>query len=132
MNKFRLLLLISVILVTVVSIASQSYSGENGKFPKSDYLLSRLEYSKLKSENIKSAGIIRYTIAGVEEKNLTDRVEIDKVYNYLSQIRLGRETDMSCTDNTTVYIFNLEDGTKLSIEKECDWIILGNKSYMIK
>ena len=39
---------------------------------------------------------------------------------------------MGCDDNTTVYSFVLRDNTKVSIEVECDWIVLEGKNYNFK
>ena len=39
---------------------------------------------------------------------------------------------MACEDNTTVYLITLKDGKKKTITIECDWIIIGDKRYLIE
>ncbi|MBQ3311296.1 hypothetical protein IJG72_04390 [bacterium] len=93
------------------------------------------EYSDYKNftlENIKSLKIIRYTEAGISEKNIDDKVTINRIYNYLNKIKISNESKMSCTDNTTIYSFILKDNSKISIEIECDWIVIKGKNYNFK
>ena len=39
---------------------------------------------------------------------------------------------MACEDNTTVYVLYQKDGSKVSIEFECNWLVIGRKRYLIK
>ena len=47
-------------------------------------------------------------------------------------MKIGRKTEMSCDDNTTIYVFTLADETKLSLEIECDWVVIDNVKYILK
>ena len=38
---------------------------------------------------------------------------------------------MTCDDNTKIYVFNMDNGSSISVEIECDWVVLGNKRYEI-
>ena len=53
------------------------------------------------------------------------------MYNSVKNIRVGKETNRACEDNTTVYIFNMKDNTQFKVEIECDWVVIGNKRYNI-
>ena len=72
---------------------------------------------------------MRYTEAGTSEKIINKKAEIISIYNYLSNIKILDETNMSCTDNTTIYSFILDDGSKVSVEIECDWMVINGKNY---
>ena len=39
---------------------------------------------------------------------------------------------MACEDNTWVYKFHLKDGQDVSIEFECQWLVLGRNRYTVK
>ena len=39
---------------------------------------------------------------------------------------------MTCEDNTTIYTFILTDNTEITIEKECDWLVIDKKRYKIE
>ena len=73
--------------------------------------------------------IIRYTESGISEKSIVDKILINQIYNYLSQIKLTNESKMGCTDNTTIYSFTLNDNSNITIEIECDWIVIEGKNY---
>ena len=96
------------------------------------YLLDYSKYQKITLENIKSLKIIRVTEGGKRQQYIDNKTEIKKIYNYLKQIKLTSESVMGCDDNTTVYSFVLRDNTKVSIEVECDWIVLEGKNYNFK
>ena len=97
---------------------------------QSTYLSDNKEYKNIDSDKIYSIDINRYTEGGLNTKIVTDE-EAKKLFFNLMNTKYGEETDMSCEDNTTVYVINFSDGTKKTIEIECDWIIIGKKRYMI-
>ncbi len=130
LKKIGLLFFISIIMPTVWNQSGEAV--ENVIKSSSNHLLSQPKYAGLKLDEIKSASIMQLTVAGATEKEINNKVEIFNLYSYVNSIKLGKETEMRCTDNTTFYTFYLKDGTKLSVEKECDWIILGEKAYMIE
>ena len=45
-------------------------------------------------------------------------------------MKIGKETDQVCEDNSTVYNF-IEEEKAIHFEIECDWIIINNKRYLI-
>ena len=97
---------------------------------QNQYLMSLPNFRKITPEKTKAVRMMRYTEAGLDEKTTEDREEITKIYNFLNNIVLGKETKYSCTDNTTVYVFLLEDDTKIPVEIECNWIVIGRKQYL--
>lgn len=98
---------------------------------KENYLKDNKEYNDIDSNNIVSIEVNKYSEAGVDSNLIIDKNEIRKMYNKLSNIKYGEETDMACDDNSTIYIINFNDDSKKKIEIECDWIIIGKKRYMI-
>ena len=89
------------------------------------------EYQKIDEYNIKKIEIIKYTEGGDDTQEV-DEEDFQKIYNNLKEIKIGKETNMACEDNTTVYKFTLQDDTQLKVEIECDWVIIGNKRYIIE
>ncbi len=104
---------------------------EDNKPKEYQYLLEFEDYKDIKLENIKSIQKIRYTVAGDNRVEVTEKDEIEKFYNSLINLKIGEETDMACEDNTTVYKINLIDGKSVSIEIECDWFVIKGKRYNI-
>lgn len=98
---------------------------------KENYLKDNKEYNDIDSNNIVSIEVNKYSEAGVDSNLIIDKNEIKKMYNRLSNIKYGEETDMACDDNSTIYTINFNDDSKKKIEIECDWIIIGKKRYMI-
>ena len=89
------------------------------------------DYREIKLDTIESISLIRYTVGGESVKELTNKEEIEKMYNSLKELKIGEETARSCEDNTTVYRFNLSNGKTISIEIECNWFIINRKHYNI-
>ena len=128
MKKFVYILVLSAFLASQYLCAEAN----NEQSLKSIRLLDCKEYQNIKPENIKSLKIIRYTEAGINEKDINDINEIIRIYNYLTLIKILDESKMSCTDNTTIYSFTLKDNTKTSIEIECNWVVIKGKNYNFK
>ena len=99
--------------------------------PKEFYLLKHEQYKDFTVDDVISYELIRYTVAGDNKEEFSDRESIEKAYKGLSETKLGEETTMSCEDNTTVFIFYLKDGSTRSFEKECDWFIIDGKHYKV-
>lgn len=89
------------------------------------------DYQKIDEYNIKKIEIIKYTEGGDDTQEV-DEEDFQKIYNNLKEIKIGKETNMACEDNTTVYKFTLQDDTEIIIEIECDWVIIGNKRYILE
>ena len=89
------------------------------------------EYKNLNRNNILNIEKIRFTEAGDIRTIYDEDEEIDNIFNYVTNIKLGEETNMTCEDNTTIYKFYLKDNKTISIEIECNWVIIDKKRYLI-
>jgi len=100
-------------------------------FYKADakYLMDNREYKNITLEDIDFIDVVRYTEAGESRKKIGDKAEINQIYGYLKSIKLLDETQFSCTDNTTIYYFNLKNGSKVHVEIECGWVVFKGKNY---
>lgn len=101
---------------------------------KSNELVSLMDYGEYKNitkENIEQIEIIKYTEAGTDSILVEDD-SIISIYENLKKKKLEKKTNMSCDDNTTVYVFTLKDDSKISIEIECDWAVIGDDRYILK
>ncbi|MCR5262194.1 MAG: hypothetical protein K6C94_10225 [Candidatus Gastranaerophilales bacterium] len=92
-------------------------------------LLQCKDYYKITPDNIKALKVLRYTEGGVSEKDIGDKKDIEKICRQFSRIQIAGESKMSCTDNTTIYAFTFNDGSKTSIELECNWAVINGKNY---
>ena len=93
------------------------------------YVLDYEEYQKISLDTISSIGVLNYTEEGIKKETYTKKEDIEGIYDYWKEQKIGQEIPQRCEDNTTIYTFELKDKTKISIEKECDWIIINEKSY---
>ena len=119
-----------IILNLLIIITLSILTGCN-KSDESTSLMDYGNYKNITEDNIKQIEIIKYTEAGVNT-TLVDENSIISVYNKLKKMKIGRKTEMSCDDNTTIYVFTLTDETKLSLEIECDWVVIDNIKYILK
>ena len=119
-----------IILNLLIIITLSILTGCN-KSDESTSLMDYGDYKNITEDNIKQIEIIKYTEAGVNT-TLVDENSIISVYNKLKKMKIGRKTEMSCDDNTTIYVFTLTDETKLSLEIECDWVVIDNIRYILK
>lgn len=119
-----------IILNLLIIITLSILTGCN-KSNESTSLMDYGDYKNITEDNIKQIEIIKYTEAGVNT-TLVDENSIISVYNKLKKMKIGRKTEMSCDDNTTIYVFTLTDETKLSLEIECDWVVIDNVKYILK
>lgn len=119
-----------IILNLLIIITLSILTGCN-KSDESTSLMDYGDYKNITEDNIKQIEIIKYTEAGVNT-TLVDENSIISVYNKLKKMKIGRKTEMSCDDNTTIYVFTLADETKLSLEIECDWVVIDNIKYILK
>lgn len=125
MNKITLLIIIVFLFIGGSSFAKEHIAKNSARV----YLLSLPNYKNLNPDNIKSLKIIRYTEGGVSEKLTKNKIEISEIYNFLKQVVLLGETNFSCTDNTTIYVFELNNNSKISVEIECEWVVIKGKNY---
>ena len=119
-----------IILNLLIIITLSILTGCN-KSDESTSLMDYGDYKNVTKYNIKQIEIIKYTEAG-SNTTLVDENSIIGVYNKLKKMKIGRKTDMACDDNTTIYVFTLTDETKLSLEIECDWVVIDNIRYILK
>ena len=119
-----------IILNLLIIITLSILTGCN-KSDESTSLMDYGDYKNITEDSIKQIEIIKYTEAGVNT-TLVDENSIISVYNKLKKMKIGRKTEMSCDDNTTIYVFTLTDETKLSLEIECDWVVIDNIKYILK
>lgn len=131
MKKFLIFLCACLLLV-----GCNSKKEENTvDVPKDDdvvkYLSDFDEYKDFKLDDIVSYEKVWYTEGGDIRENYTDRETITQIYNSLSQMKIGKLTERVCEDNTTVFSFTMKDGNKISVEVECDWVIIGKYRYEI-
>ena len=119
-----------IILNLLIIITLSILTGCN-KSDESTSLMDYGDYKNITEDSIKQIEIIKYTEAGVNT-TLVDENSIISVYNKLKKMKIGRKTEMSCDDNTTIYVFTLADETKLSLEIECDWVVIDNIKYILK
>ena len=117
----------SIVLLVLLLIISGCSKNEKQYTSLMDYG----DYQKINEENIKKIEIVRYTEGG----DLSETVEDDLIvstYNNLKNKKIGKETNRTCEDNTTVYIFTLADDTKMKIVIECGWVIIDNKRFILE
>ena len=119
-----------IILNLLIIITLSILTGCN-KSDESTSLMDYGDYKNITEDNIKQIEIIKYTEAG-SNTTLVDENSIIIVYNKLKKMKIGRKTDMFCDNNTTIYVFTLTDETKLSLEIECDWVVIDNIRYILK
>ena len=119
-----------IILNLLIIITLSILTGCN-KSDESTSLMDYGDYKNVTKDNIKQIEIIKYTEAG-SNTTLVDENSIIGVYNKLKKMKIGRKAEMSCDDNTTIYVFTLTDETKLSLEIECDWVVIDNIRYILK
>ena len=98
---------------------------------ESTSLMDFKDYKNIKEDNIKSIEIIRYTEGGADSK-IVDEDSIISTYNKLKDKKIGKETNMACEDNTTIYVFTLTDGSEYKIEIECNWVVINNDRYLLE
>ena len=89
------------------------------------------EFKQIVFENIEKVEIAYYREGGDSHDVYTETDDIRRIYNSIGSIKLGRESGMSCEDNSDVFIFYLTDGTHVSFEKECDVLVFNKKKYEI-
>lgn len=128
MNKRIIIIIVAILVLCVLLFFGIKVKPvkENGKL-----LFDFLNQEEFDTENIESVEYIRYTEGGDNTITYTDSDNIKSMYNSVKNIRVGKETNRACEDNTTVYIFNMKDNTQFKVEIECDWVVIGNKRYNI-
>ena len=115
------LILLSTLLLSIIL----KYKRDDNKNANSDIL------ENINLENIKKIEITKLTEGGVSKESLTSKKDIEEIYNYLSELKIGDETDIACSDNEITYKIILNDGEK-TIKFECGNYNKNNKRYKLK
>ncbi len=118
------ILLVLCLILFIIIIKKTSY--------KTTPLLEMKQYSNLKKEDIKQITIMKEQEGGVESILEDQKNDINKTYELLNNIEVGKTTKKTCDDNTTRYIIELNDGSIVEIVVECDWVVIDDKRYLIK
>ena len=127
-------IVILALIITLILLNGNKKEEENtekGDDKKIINILELKEYENFKLDNVKQVSIRKYTMGGMDEQIITSQSEITKLYNLITSIKLGDETERACEDNTTIYIFET-DSESIKVEIECDWLVVGKKRYTIE
>ena len=135
MNQKNLLFIVGMAVPIIIMIIVLTYFNNLSAPTKEDKIEPTLlfempQYKDKKLDNITKIEVNKYTVGGLIPEVIEDKEEINKTMYSLLNMKLGEETNQSCEDNTTIYIITTEDET-IKIEKECDWVIIGEKRYLI-
>jgi len=121
-----------IIIVILVIICLALFGIKLSKTPeKGEFLFDFLGKEEFDVDEIELVNYIRYTEGGDNLITYTERDNIESLYNTVKSIKVGKETNRACEDNTTVYSFKMRDGTDFTVEVECSWLVLNNKRYEI-
>lgn len=142
-NKGLLVTIFSVVIIALLAVTIIFIIGGNGKenkeknntedIPEIKALTDFDEYKDLNTRtDIIKVTVRRFTVAGGHDEVYDSYEDVHRLQSSVSSIKLGKETQMACEDNTTVYIFETNTGKTISVEVECDWIIIGKKRYLIE
>ena len=131
MKKVIILLLMCIIIVGCKSKISGTNKNDDISI-KNVSIMDHDKYKNFKIDNVQSLNILRYTVAGLDEISVTDYESIKSYYNSISKVRLLKETNRACEDNTTIYEFIMNNGEKITFEFECEWLVIDNKRYEVE
>ena len=127
-----------IYLVTIVLMITVGCSKANKQDEDIDIIEERTplmnfgEYKNIDIDRVTSILYSKFTEGGREDEEITDKEEIHEVYYSLTEYSVGKEVTTACDDNTKIYAFTMDDGSTISIEIECDWLVVGNKRYSIE
>ena len=124
MKKKLLIVLVLLLTLTFVGCKKEETKVEEKS------ILELENYKDLVKSNVETVETVKYTEGGDDRNTTADRMEIERVYNMLSQTKITDETDRACEDNTTVYNLKTRDKT-YSFEFECSWFVYNGKRYNI-
>ncbi|MBR3211048.1 MAG: hypothetical protein IKF71_03815 [Bacilli bacterium] len=133
MKYGKIIIGIIVVLLVGVLIFLSIINNLDSHFDENSVSLWELEeYNVVKLEDIKTIHIVSYTEAGMDTKTIQDEDEIKEIYQALSKLRIGQEVELSCDDNSIVYYLNMRNGEDISIELDCNNIlVLPNKRFEV-
>ena len=93
------------------------------------YLFNHDYYKNFDINKVIKLEIDTVTEAGIDTNEITNKNEINDVYMKLKKIKVGINSNFLCDDNSIIYRFIMSDGTNYKVEKNCDWIVIDDKSY---
>lgn len=133
MKYGKIIIGIIVVLLVGVLIFLSIINNLDSHFDENSVSLWELEeYNVVKLEDIKTIHIVSYTEAGMDTKTIQDEDEIKEIYQALSKLRIGQEVELSCDDNSIVYYLNMRNEEYISIELDCNNIlVLPNKRFEV-
>ena len=132
MNKRIVIVIILMMIIMITGCSKEELKEKIEKKTDGISLMEFDQFKDIKLDNIKSITYYRYTVAGRDEEEIKELDRINRIYNQLTNVKVGKEVTTSCEDNTKVYVFNMDDDKKISVELECEWLVVGNKRYAIK
>ena len=121
-----------VIIILVLLIIVFFVIFEVSKPSNPTLLIDNENYKDIAVDNIISIVVRKSTEGGIDTEVVTEKNEIEEIFNKLSKIKIGKETEMACDDNSTLYTIYFDNNDTKTIEIECDWIIIGKKRYEIE
>ena len=113
-------------------IPQNSKEGKKEEEPKKETELMKFIGQDIDLSKVTYLEIVKLTEGGDIHTEVTDQSEIETYYSKLEKVKVTEETDMACDDNTTIFIFYMNDDTKVSIEFECEFLVFNNKRYLVK
>lgn len=125
-------LLIILLIITMGCNKTNDLSDDINQKKERIPLMNFGEYKNIDLDKVTSIIYSKFTEGGKEEEEITDKDEIQEVYYSLTEYSIGEEVTTACDDNTKIYLFKMDDGSTISIEIECDWLVVGNKRYSIE
>ena len=136
MNQKNMLFILGMAVPIIIMIVVLTYfnnlSGGTEEEPfKTVSLFEMPQYKDKKLDNVLKIEVNKYTVGGLDTTVVEDKQEISNIMYNLLHIRLENETHQVCEDNTTIYIITTEEDT-IRVEIECDWVIIGDKRYLIQ
>ena len=127
MKKGFLWLLLVILLIVIVLVFLLFKKEDTSWTP----LFELTEYETIDANKVESINILRYTEGGVDSQLVEEKEDILRTIRSLSQIKIGRESQTACEDNTTVYIIK-QKNEEFTIEIECDNLVMSKNRYQIK
>ena len=132
MKKGLIILIIFMMFTVVVGCSKKEVKETIKNKVDGTSLMEFDKYKDIELDKVKSITYSKLTVAGRDDEEITEKDRISRIYNQLKNIKVGKEITNACEDNTKIYVFNMDDDKKISVELECEWLVLGNKRYEIR
>ena len=129
-KAFIVILIFTLLLVGILVFVLLLPKEKEEPKQEEKYVMELDNYKGLLLNDIVSIEKIRYTEAGDQREEVTDKEEITRIYNMLNSTKIGTLTNRACEDNTTVYVLKTTD-KNYSFEFECEWFVYSGKRYNV-